>query len=241
MELPDLTGLPVGGKGGGKGNTVPTPAPVATGGAAAVWLVANYKGNPCVLMVAETAKDCAADKSIPDLKAMWGKGSQYQWHLPGGGWKPEDGTGADRLMNTAIREFYEETGAKQRSAWYTMLRLKHAARAKKNPGSKPYLQEAIVYQGNSRGEFLVQIDSEVDKVGKLIGLPMYDKSRKQQMNQPGLSKETAGYLWVPLDRLKLTSLKYPNPVVHLSSKHKIAIQLRFRGTAKTAQTNPLFQ
>lgn len=129
--------------------------------------VAGVQG-PVILLVGE--------KGYPSTVKY--TSSKRTWSPPGGGYKPQDGR---NLMNTAWREFWEETGADL---------------------SKLYgYQWKPLRMGKKSAIMMLRINLPAERVENIIGLKAAGADLNTKMHTE-LSKETKGYVWVTLDAMK---------------------------------------
>jgi len=216
MELlPDLSGLPVGAKGGKQPQVH---------GAAGLYLVANVEGHPAVLMIAESGEAAkpAAMARIPPHVPNRGQ----MWNPPGGKADPVK----DRsLFDTARREFREEVGLQEK--W--IRNLKNAF-----PGK---VKIDNVHASNNHEAWVVRVvNTEATKVEAHFGLANAGRSRKTRMGTR-LSSEASGYVWVRVSDLRTAAnnsktMAYAEPVIDIGKGKAGAfkIQLRMRWVAELA-------
>lgn len=219
--LPDLSGLTIGAKGGKQPQQAQQPQ---AHGAAGMYLVADVKGQPAVLLIAESGYGAtpAAKALIPNHVPNGG----LMWNPPGGKADTEDQT----LFDTARREFREEVGLRV-VKW--IRSLKH-----KFPGK---VRVERVYSGNSREAWMVRVlQTEADKVEAHLDLPAAGGSRKTRMGTR-LSSEANGYVWVRVSDLRKAAnnkkaMVYDEPVIDIGKGKagEFKIQLRMRWTAELA-------
>jgi|MDSW01.3.fsa_nt_gb 8-oxo-dGTP pyrophosphatase MutT (NUDIX family) len=217
MELlPDLSGLPVGAKGGKQPQVH---------GVAGLYLVANVGGEPAVLLIAESGEAAkpAAMARIPPHVPNRGQ----MWNPPGGKADPKEDKS---LFDTARREFREEVG----------LREKWIGRLKDKFPRKVAIDN--VHSSNNREAWVVRVfDTEADKVEAHFGLANAGRSRKTRMGTR-LSSEASGYVWVRVSDLRKAAnnkraMAYDEPVIDIGTGKAGAfkIQLRMRWVAELAK------